>query len=119
MNRKLILSILFFACAAFSASRACAAPQDVPSASLLDQQTAEKASSHEDELYSEAKDSLDDGEYDDAIKQFDEVVSEGIGHRLIIGQGAGKTRCENRTANIGCIRLSAGLGEAMTAVEAA
>jgi hypothetical protein len=74
MNRKLILSILFFACAAFSARRACAAPQDVPSASLLDQQTAEKASSHEDELYSEAKDSLDDGEYDDAIKQFDEVI---------------------------------------------
>lgn len=74
MNRKLFLIALFFACAAFSARPASAMPQDVPSASLLDQQTAEKANAHEDELYSAAKDALDDGEYDDAIKQFDEVV---------------------------------------------
>lgn len=74
MNRKLFLIALFFACAAFSARPASAMPQDVPSASLLDQQTAEKANAHEDELYSAAKDALDDGEYDDAIKQFDEVI---------------------------------------------
>ncbi|HET9285340.1 MAG TPA: tetratricopeptide repeat protein [Candidatus Angelobacter sp.] len=74
MNRKLFLIVLFFACAAFSARPASAMPQDVPSASLLDQQTAEKANTHEDELYSAAKDALDDGEYDDAIKQFDEVI---------------------------------------------
>ena len=74
MNRKLFLTVLFFACAAFSARPASAMPQDVPSASLLDQQTAEKANAHEDELYSAAKDALDDGEYDDAIKQFDEVI---------------------------------------------
>jgi HEAT repeat protein len=74
MNRKLFLIVLFFACAAFSARPASATPQDVPSASLLDQQTAEKANAHEDELYSAAKDSLDNGEYDDAIKQFDEVI---------------------------------------------
>ncbi|HKV94729.1 MAG TPA: tetratricopeptide repeat protein [Candidatus Angelobacter sp.] len=74
MNRKLFLIVLFFICAAFSAQMASAAPQDVPSASLLDQQSAEKANAHEDELYSAAKDALDDGEYDDAIKQFDEVI---------------------------------------------
>ena len=41
---------------------------------LLDPQTAEKANAHEDELYQSAKDALDNGEYDNAIKQFDEVV---------------------------------------------
>jgi HEAT repeat protein len=51
-----------------------AAEQEVPSASFLDPQGAEKANTHEDELYSTAKEALDDGEYDDAIRQFDEVV---------------------------------------------
>jgi tetratricopeptide (TPR) repeat protein len=74
MIRKLLLLALFLTGAAFSARSAHAALQDVPSASLLEQQGAEKANAHEDELYSEAKDALDDGEYDDAIKQFDEVV---------------------------------------------
>jgi HEAT repeat protein len=74
MNRKLFLIALFFSCAVFSARPGCAAVQDVPSASLLDQQTAEKANPHEDELYSAAKDDLDNGEYDDAIQQFDEVI---------------------------------------------
>jgi HEAT repeat protein len=74
MNRKLFLIAFFFSCAVFSARPGYAAVQDVPSASLLDQQTAEKANTHEDELYSTAKDALDDGEYDDAIKQFDEVI---------------------------------------------
>jgi HEAT repeat protein len=73
MNRKLIVTVLFLTGAVFSVRPACAA-QDVPSASLLDQQTAEKASTHEDEVYSAAKDALDDGEFDDAIKQFDEVI---------------------------------------------
>src|SRR5215471_19750322 len=74
MNRKLFFIVLFLTGAIFSAQRACAATQEVPSASLLDQQTPEKANAHEDELYSTAKDSLDNGEYDDAIKQFDEVM---------------------------------------------
>lgn len=74
MNRKLFLIVMFFTCAAFSARPASAMPQDVPSASLLDQQTAEKANTHEDELYSAAKDALDDGEYADAVKQFDDVI---------------------------------------------
>src|SRR6476660_2114459 len=74
MNRKLFCIALFLICAVFSARPARAAVQDVHSASLFDQQTAEKANAHEAELYSEAKDALDDGEYDNAIKQFDEVI---------------------------------------------
>jgi tetratricopeptide (TPR) repeat protein len=74
MNRKLFCTALFLIGAVFSARPAHAVVQDVPSASLFDQQPAEKANAHEDELYSEAKDALDDGEYDNAIKQFDEVI---------------------------------------------
>jgi HEAT repeat protein len=74
MNRKLFLTSVFVISALFSARSACAAPQDAPSASLLDPQSAEKANNHEDELYSTAKDALDNGGYDDAVKQFDEVV---------------------------------------------
>jgi HEAT repeat protein len=75
MIRKLLLLFLFLTGAAFSVRPVCAVgAQEVPSASLLDQQSAEKANAHEDELYSAAKDALDDGEYDDAIRQFDEVV---------------------------------------------
>jgi HEAT repeat protein len=73
MNRKLLFTALFLTCAIFSA-RPASAVQDVPSASLLDQQTAEKANTREDEVYAAAKDNLDDGEFDDAIKQFDEVI---------------------------------------------
>ncbi|HKD81633.1 MAG TPA: tetratricopeptide repeat protein [Candidatus Angelobacter sp.] len=74
MNRRLILFVLFVTGAAFSARPTSAAVQEVPSASLLDQQTAEKANAREDEVYSNAKDQLDDGGYDDAIKGFDEVI---------------------------------------------
>jgi HEAT repeat protein len=45
-----------------------------PSASFVDQQTAEKANAHEDEVYSDAKGNLDNGDYDEAIKGFDEVA---------------------------------------------
>lgn len=74
MNRKLFLIIFLFSCAAFSVRPAGATVQEAPSASLLDQQTAEKVNAHEDELYSSAKDDLDDDSYDDAVKGFDEVV---------------------------------------------
>jgi HEAT repeat protein len=73
MNRKSFV-ILFLNFAAFFAAASVANAQQVPSASLLDPQTAEKANAHEDELYSSAKDALDNGEYDNAIKQFDEVI---------------------------------------------
>jgi hypothetical protein len=73
MNRKLFL-ILFLNSAVCFGLTAFASAQQVPSSSLLDPQTAEKANAHEDELYSSAKDALDNGEYDNAIKQFDEVI---------------------------------------------
>jgi hypothetical protein len=73
MNRRLFL-ILFLAFAAFFGLASVATAQQVPSSSLLDAQTAEKTNAHEDELYTSAKDALDNGEYDNAIKQFDEVI---------------------------------------------
>lgn len=73
MNRRLVLFVLFVI-AAFAARPAAAAVQEVPSASLLDQQSAEKANTREDQVYSDAKDKLDDSEYDGAIKGFDEVI---------------------------------------------
>ena len=73
MSRKLFLILFLNIVISFGLSSAAAA-QQVPSASLLDQQTAEKANAHEDELYQSAKDALDNGEYDNAIKQFDEVI---------------------------------------------
>jgi tetratricopeptide (TPR) repeat protein len=74
MNRRLLIVILFLNFAFFSALMTPAAALQIPAASLLDPQAAEKANTHEDELYSSAKDALDNGEYDDAIKQFDEVI---------------------------------------------
>jgi len=74
MNRKLLILNLLLTCLFFVGKTPRAVAQDVPSASLLDQQTAEKANSREDDVYSSAKDALDDGEYDNAIKEFDEVV---------------------------------------------
>jgi hypothetical protein len=73
MNRKLFPILFLNIIVSFGAASSAAA-QQVPSASLLDQQTAEKVNAHEDELYSSAKDALDNGDYDSAIKQFDEVV---------------------------------------------
>ena len=73
INRKLFL-ILFLNFAWFFGLASAANAQQVPSASLLDPQTAEKANAHEDELYQAAKDALDNGEYDNAIRQFDEVI---------------------------------------------
>jgi HEAT repeat protein len=73
MNRKLFLILFLNIVVSFGLSSAAAA-QQVPSASLLDPQTAEKANAHEDELYQSAKDALDNGEYDNAIRQFDEVI---------------------------------------------
>src|SRR5712671_1237675 len=73
MNRKLFL-ILFLNIVFSFGPASISAAQQVPSASLLDPQTAEKANAHEEELYQSAKDALDNGEFDDAIKQFDEVI---------------------------------------------
>jgi HEAT repeat protein len=74
MNRKLFLIVFLLTIAVFSVRPVRAAAQEVPSAAFLDPQAADKANAHEDELYSAAKDALDDGEYDNAIRQFDEVA---------------------------------------------
>ena len=73
MNRKLFVLLFLNIVVSFALSPSLAA-QQVPSASLLDPQTAEKANAHEDEVYQSAKDALDNGEYDNALKQFDEVI---------------------------------------------
>jgi HEAT repeat protein len=74
MNRKSFL-ILFLNFAAFLGAASAANAQQVPSASLLDPQTAEKTNAHEDELYSSAKDALDNGEFDNSIRGFDQVIA--------------------------------------------
>jgi len=80
MNRKLSLFILVLSFSLLPGAVRVLA-QEIPSASLLDPQAAEKANAdaekakaREDEVYSSAKDELDDGEYDNAIKGFDEVI---------------------------------------------
>lgn len=73
MNRKLFLILFLNLAVSFGLTSAATAKQ-VSSASLLDPQTAEKANAHEEELYASAKDALDNGEYDNAIRQFDEVI---------------------------------------------
>src|ERR1051325_1622306 len=73
-NRKLFLILFLNTVLSFGLSSTAAAQLVQPAASLLDPQAAEKANAHEDELYQAAKDALDDGEYDDAIKQFDDVI---------------------------------------------
>jgi HEAT repeat protein len=42
---------------------------------LFDPQAADKANPREEELYSAAKDALDDGDYDKAVRQFNDVVN--------------------------------------------
>jgi HEAT repeat protein len=73
MNRKLFLILFLNTFISFGLSSAAVAQLVQPS-SLLDPQTAEKANAHEDEVYQSAKDALDNGEYDSALKQFDEVI---------------------------------------------
>jgi HEAT repeat protein len=73
INRKLILILLLNFAVSFGVPWIASA-QQVPSATLLDPQASEKANAHEEELYTSAKDALDNGEYDNAIKQFDEVI---------------------------------------------
>src|ERR1041385_8392775 len=74
MTRKFLFLILSLTFATFAGPASIATAQQVPSASPFDPQTAEKGNAPEDELYSAAKDALDNGEYDNAIRQFYEVV---------------------------------------------
>ncbi|HEY2497139.1 MAG TPA: tetratricopeptide repeat protein [Candidatus Angelobacter sp.] len=72
MNRKLFFTALFLNFSMFLGISSRVAAQDVPSASLVNSQAA--ANVHEDEVYNSAKDALDEGEYDTAIKGFDQVI---------------------------------------------
>jgi HEAT repeat protein len=74
MNRKLLVILFFLAGTFFSIRPASALAQEVPSASFVDPQAAEKANAHEDEVYADAKEQLDDGDYNEAIKGFDEII---------------------------------------------
>src|ERR1044071_10337736 len=112
MSRKLFLILFLNIVVSFGLSSAAAA-QQVPSASLLDPQTAEKANAHEDELYSSAKDALDNGEYDNAIKQFDEVVK--IHGRKADGAMYWKAYALNKAGNKAqALRAIAGLSKSYT-----
>jgi hypothetical protein len=75
MNRRIALVFLLFA-AGLAVPRACAALQtEAPSSNFLDPQSAnDKAREEEDEHYSVAQDALNQGEYDDAIGEFDAVI---------------------------------------------
>lgn len=97
MKCRRMLIPIFIACTLFSAPAAHILAQEVPSASLIDPQAAEKVNAHEDELYSSAKDALDDGEYDNAIKQFDEVIK--IHGRRADGALYWKANAQNKAGN--------------------
>jgi HEAT repeat protein len=50
------------------------AQTSVPSSNFADPQAAEKANTHEDEVYNDATEALNDGDYDGAVAKFDQVV---------------------------------------------
>jgi outer membrane protein assembly factor BamD (BamD/ComL family) len=73
MNR--ITIVLFFLFSAFAArTQAVAWQGSAPGSSFVDPQAAEKANAHEDELYTDATSALNDEEFDDAAKKFDQVA---------------------------------------------
>jgi tetratricopeptide (TPR) repeat protein len=99
-TRKLSVLIFLLAGAAVfvrPAHAAQALPQSVPSASLLDPQAAEKANSREDELYSAAKESLDNGDYDRAVTGFTDVAK--LGGRKADGALYWKAYALNKAGN--------------------
>ena len=73
MTRRL-LSLFFFFAFLPSAASLAQAQTSVFSSSLFDPQTAEKANAREDELYTAGTEALNDGNYDEAVNKFDEIV---------------------------------------------
>jgi HEAT repeat protein len=77
MNRRLLLFMFVAAFglgpASTSFSSAYAAQTDAQGSSFVDSQAADK-SREEEEAYSSGQDSLSEGEYGDAIKEFDSVI---------------------------------------------
>jgi len=73
MNRR--IGALFFSLVLYMAGAVPAEAQtDAPASAFMDQQAAEKASPHEEELYRAGNDALKDDKYDTAVAQFDQVA---------------------------------------------
>jgi outer membrane protein assembly factor BamD (BamD/ComL family) len=73
MTRKILMLFSLFTLALAAASFA-PAQTTAPSSSFVDPQAAEKANAHEDELYQQGTQALNDGNFDDAVAKFDQVA---------------------------------------------
>jgi HEAT repeat protein len=73
MNRR-ILGLLSFFVLGLAGASFTRAQTTVPSSSFADPQAADKANAHEDELYNDGTEALNNGDYDDAAGKFDQVV---------------------------------------------
>jgi outer membrane protein assembly factor BamD (BamD/ComL family) len=73
MNSRILVLFSFFA-VGFAAAPFARAQTTVPSSSFVDPQAADKANAHEDELYNDGTEALNNGDYDDAAGKFDQVV---------------------------------------------
>jgi tetratricopeptide (TPR) repeat protein len=72
MNRRLLFILVFIAAMPSTAQRLRA--QNPPVSSFAESREPEQANPREDGLYNEAKDALDNGDYDQAVSKFDEVA---------------------------------------------
>src|SRR5690348_2954939 len=72
MNR--ILLYFSFAVLVLSAGAAQALQSTPPAANFADPQAAAKANAHEDELYNDGTEALNNGDYDEAANKFDQVA---------------------------------------------
>jgi len=73
MKNKFI-SVLIFLSAALTVPSPVRAQNEVPSAAFLESQNSGQAGTQEDQMYAKAKNSLDEGEYNQAVSGFDEVT---------------------------------------------
>src|SRR5260221_4703046 len=74
MKLKLALLIVLLATSRFACASATQSQADVSVLSFSESQGAPRSNDREEELYSGATDNLNDEEYSDAIKGFDEVA---------------------------------------------
>ncbi len=73
MNRRIFLLLSFLALAITTPSF-CMGQTAAPAAGFVDPQATEKANAHEDELYNNGTEALNNGEYEDAAGKFDQLV---------------------------------------------
>jgi HEAT repeat protein len=73
MTRRILVLFSFFALVPAVGSFV-QAQTNVPASSFADPQTADKASTREDDLYNEGTEALNDGDYEEAAGKFDQVV---------------------------------------------